>query len=309
MKRMALVVVMMFVGMAMTASAGLVQLDMSSAFNYDAVGTANEIAFCNTQAGNHRLSDVLTQHSMQWSSLYLGDDPTGLPADGLVDGGNFEIGKGLARRYDSADWKPNDPPMTKVHNCALVTTNNSTGSVQVDLTAGDQRTYSDINFLLNGRRHSDAGKTYTAKVEVKYAADAAWHTVWSASGTATGGSFTSGGVGGQGDWHNATDSDPTWALGFVSDRHMGAAGSDPNRYSNIRNEDRYLWKFSSNLLLDETQVLESFKLTTSTNGVNRQNDFWLFAASANEFIPPPIPEPAGLGLVGLALLALKRRRS
>lgn len=285
------------------AQAGLVSLDISSAFNYDAVGTQAEIAYANTFAGqDHTLMDILGNHDMRYRHTYLGDHADGLPADGIIDGGNFELGRGLDRRYDTADAD------AKQNNVIRVAANTrETNSAEVFLAPAEQQRYTNINFAFASQRYKlETSKSYdfTASVEAKYVGDSDWYTVWSSVGGSKvlGGSFGTGTAsGGVLNWQTGTDT-PEWALAHTTTLRCGSTGGAGDRSSVVRTEATYIWKFADNLALDSTKALEGFRVSVGTTGANRNNVVNVFAASAT-----PVPEPATITMTVLGLGAVASR--
>ncbi|NLF32399.1 MAG: PEP-CTERM sorting domain-containing protein [Planctomycetes bacterium] len=290
---------------AATASAAMQPLTISSAFNYDAVGTVEEIAYCNTFTGvDHQLTNILGQHSMYSGQTYLGGDG-GLPADGIIDGGNFEVGRGLTSRYATAAA---DAAQSNI--IRLRANSRETLSAEVVLPAAEQQRYSAINFAFSGERYKfEASKVthYTASIEVRYAGDSAWHVLWLSTGdnATLGGSFGTGnGTSGLSSWDKNTDT-ADWAVVHATEKRCGTAGSSGSRYSNTKAGATYLWKFANDLPLDGSKTLEALRISVSTDGVNRPTGVNLFAASA---VPVPEPATAGLLALGAAGLIFRRRR-
>jgi hypothetical protein len=196
------------------APAAPVAIDMSAAFNIDAVGTAAEhdysrlyYRFTNVWTGVARTgavaSTILDAMTGTWNIVghniaqyenngrcfadqtfadwTTGTNKVGLPADYIV--GDFELAKGVVpppgySRYGKTNWTATAWP--DVTNTFPYPINNALriyrGTNVVTLTPSHQAKYSSFNILFTEWRHPNPA-TYTARIEAKYL-DAAWQTVW-----------------------------------------------------------------------------------------------------------------------------------
>ena len=284
---------------AALVQASVVNLNLSSAYNYDAYVTGAEIA-----ANGNPVSSGLGDHSIQYGmtgyahlvnpdgALYKG-----IP-DTIINGGEFELAAGL-----TGDKFGTAAGTSKVNNSIACLYNASSLSytATVMLEAGQLARYSDFNLLVNGQRYGTrSGVVMSAMIEVKYAGDANWYSIWSESADISAGA--AGGVfGGQFTGTTYNYQSAAWEAVIVND----AVANGIYKVTSASGTDT-MWKLAVPALLDDTQILEGFRLTSSTTAANRINDFILYAASVT---PAVIPEPTAAGMLGAgALVAAVIRR-
>ncbi len=291
---------------ALAAQAGLVQLDLHNAYNYDAVATRAEIDYA---AGlGKSVYGALGDHALRYVNRLtqpnaFGSDPAGsikgLAADGLIAGGKYELGKGLTDKYGTATGN------AKVNNAVSRLQNGADGiltrTATISLEAADRKKYSNFNVLLNGNRYATTATTVTfgALIQVKYVGDSNWYTVWSESqlGGTGGGAF-----GGPLDASTYALCSSAWQSVLATDKGY-AKYTAPATVMGLGSV--YMWELATPLALDPTKTLESFQLTSTTTTASRYNEFILYAATGTEVIP----EPATVGMLGLgALVTLLIRR-
>jgi PKD repeat protein/peptidoglycan/xylan/chitin deacetylase (PgdA/CDA1 family) len=267
---------------------GVVRLDISSAFNYDAVATDAErlygISQSNQQVGvvlgDHAISSTTTKYSFSYNP---NGASKGLPTDGLVAGGKYEFAKGLvgAAKYGTVDGttKVNNTVTTKGFNNAWVT---------ITLPIDQQQKYSDFNVLMSSRRYTQTGKTVTltAGLEYKYAGDATWYSVINesvSSSTDKGGAF-----GGRFDNAGSTTpaTDGVWSS--VAMPATGtASGSGPTSFGTTQG---YAFELATPVALDNTKTLEAIRIKTGTSNASYINEGFLYAVTATQAASP---EPGG----------------
>lgn len=201
-----------------TVRANVIQLDLASALNYDAVGETGEKQYAtwfrthdpdtglvrsNTQSTAYDIfRSTIPHHGLgqyenlgqtfvsQAQSDVVSTGRIGLPSNYLISTsyGNFEIGKGMSvasgyTRYGITSWT--DPgaypvgPGTSAGPSPTKQTLYVNRSTQIiTLTGGQQGKYNSFNLLFNGWRSATAG-TYSTKVEALYAEDLGMYTtVW-----------------------------------------------------------------------------------------------------------------------------------
>ena len=302
MKKLLMVVMMMG---ALAARAELVQLNISSSFNYDSVVTDAERANAISAASVYA---VLGDHRMSISGSYAFTyNPTGaankqgLPGDGLItatSGRIYEFGKGLPvgeNRYGTNNGA------TKVNN--TVATKGDGQWVTITLPSGDQQKYSDFNVLMSSRRYAQTKNvTLTANLEYKYAGDATWYSVINESvNLSAAGSTKGGALGGKFDGGGSTAPalDGVWSA--VAMPASGMASGSPTTFSTTQT---YAFELATPVALDNTKTLEAIRIKTGTTTYpGYYNEAFLYGLTAT------IPEPATVGMLGLgALVTLLIRR-
>jgi len=321
MKRMALVVVMMFVGLAMTASGGVIPLDISGGYNYDGYISIAEqqeaVAYdpcADWGLGSRQVSAVFGHHSLSSgarSYIWQGQDGSH-PSDGLPTDGKITTSYGLFQLSTALDAEPGggwgnpeipkpttptgllarSPNVIRAYRPHSGSTGAPTASVTALMPPAQQGNYTDINFLVAGDNKKCMIYAIYADGEVE---------IYQSPGTPKLDEL------GFPTILNSSSSNPDIleVASALTDHTWGVSGN----YSGIRGDDGHVWTLANPLPLDDTRVLTGIRLAIYDGDTWKSRQAFILAASADEVIPPPIPEPAGLGLVGLALLALKRRRS
>jgi PKD repeat protein len=264
------------------SSGGLVHLNISSAFDYDGFVTDEEIAYATglgqlvpVAIGDHADDYASVRPGNGYSHIVTPNHATyqGIPADGIVDGGNFALANGLSVKWGvAAGNAPVDNSVARFYDgVALVK------SATVTLNPADQKKYTGLNVLVNGSRYATLAGTMSATLSVKYVGDATWYTVWTESvSTGLGGVF-----GGEfsGDTGTQSKQSSAWTAVTVSDDGYSKVGSG---LTVTGPGSSYMYKLTTPAVLDETKVLEAFQMEATTYSKSRVNEFQLFAASATE---------------------------
>lgn len=310
------------VGLAAVASASPVPLTMTSALNYDIVGTLNEVSYANTFSGNRTLNHILGQHTTT-VSLYrtftnqasVPSSAPALPDDGLITapGGNYQISTAFEQKVGD-DYVAS----SNVLRVIAQATNSSllTQTATITLLPDEQKQYDDFNFLFFQAR-GNANGSFRTVIQVTYT-DATTETVFdtglyvSSGASSPGGTLGNAGIQG-GGLLSATDTntDVEHVLTSSSTRNTGSTGSNnaativDTAVSNRVN----LWQMAERLDLDETKILESITFSVSASNNGRANELVIFGLNATPYTDP-VPEPATLGalLMGGAALLGRRRR-
>lgn len=245
-------------------------LDISSSFNYDAFATDAEMR------ANGILAIDLGDHNLDYGQLgyiHCAGSSKGISADGLVDRGNFEIAKGLDRKFDSEDAK------TKVNNAvSFIEQDDVTKKVTtITLIPDEQKNYTTLNLLVNGNRYTKrAGITMAAKIEVKYVDDDTWYPLWSEKvdidNGEKGGCF--GGAVSKDDYSMQSDA---WTAVQVG---SNLAKKSEGKTVASSGAKTYMYKLTTPLELDSTKALAAFRLTSTTPEKYRVNEYILYAATA-----------------------------
>lgn len=266
MKNLVLSMVVCCVGAVQTER---VYLDLSGAYNYDAFATKAEIS------ANGVLWETLGDHNLDYGQLgrvHCVGGASGIPADGLVDQQGFELGRGLARKFDSEDGK------TKVNNSiSFVNRGDVLKKVAtVTLVPAEQRQYATLNVLVNGNRYGHRKEVVlSAEIEVKYVGDDAWHSLWLENAAIDNGE-PGGCFGGAADNDEYCHQSDAWVPVSVS-RVIGKTSGNKTVMSS--GEIGNMYKLAKPLELDPAKRLEGFRLT-ATHPESRINEFILYAATA-----------------------------
>lgn len=287
---------------APVSTGSLTHLDISSAFDYDAFVTDEEIAYATGQGklvpvaiGDHADDYVSVRPGNGYSHAVTPNHATyqGIPADGIVDSGGFELAKGLTTKWGVAagNAKVANSAARFYDGTALVKT------VTITLTAGDQKKYANLNVLVNGSRYTTTAGPFSAALSVKYTGDANWYTVWTETaqigepGGVFGGEYSGGSGAGNSyqssAWTPVTVSDGEGVTKVVGGLTVVGVGSS------------YMYKLTTPAVLDSSRVLEAIKLEATTANKSRVNEFQLFAASAVEAAAEPEPAAADADADGL----------
>jgi hypothetical protein len=309
-----------------TAQAVTVQFDLSSYFNYDAVATSLEMSNVENAVGKRSLRDFLGDHSISNTRAYTNQGSVGsgtaLPDDGLVGPYQFSTA------YDNGT-----DGLTKSNNTIGFTPNaggNPSFLTQtINLGAGEQGQYSSINMAFvsaNSSNHSSSGFRSWMVAHYTDGSSEIFVDTGLVDGNdpeAPGGYFGGGGQGGNGglfatvDNYTFQNQAPNYpgtighSLLLEMNRRLDRSGS----VNAIRSGTASVWEFSSPLAVDSSKVLQDIEINvqSAADSVNRDTRLWVFAMNG-ELAPqddtgPAIPEPASLGLIGLAgAMLLARRR-
>jgi hypothetical protein len=189
-----------------------------------------------------------------------------------VAGGTYELAKGVTPKFGTASGN------TKVNNCVARLYDNASlsFSATINLTAGDQKKYSDFNILVNGSRYATLAGTMSATLSVKYVGDATWYSVWTESVSSGNGGVFGGEY--KGDTGTYSKQSAAWRQVAVSDGEGYAKTVSSLTVGG--NGSSYMYEFATPIALDSSKVLESFKMDSTTYNKSRVNDFVLYAASA-----------------------------
>jgi hypothetical protein len=255
---------------AAAVQAANVFLDISSSFNYDAFATDAEMG------ANGILAIDLGDHNLDYGQLgfaHCADSSKGVGSDGLVDQNNFEVAKGLARKFDSEDGK------TKVNNSvSFIEQDDVTKKVSsITLLPAEQQNYATLNLLVNGNRYTKRpGIAMSAMIEVKYVGDDVWYTLWSEKvaidNGEKGGCF--GGALIQDAYSMQSDAWTALQTGsHVTKKSEGKTVASSGAKS-------YMYKLAKPLELDSTKKLEAFRMTATTPEKHRVNEYILYAVTA-----------------------------
>lgn len=297
----------MFAMVGLVTQASIVNLNLSGSYDYDAYVTDIEIA-----ANGNAVMTALGDHSIQQGTTGYAHlvAPTGPVYKGItnsfVNGGQFELAAGLINKFGTATGT------AKVNNSiARLNTqlaNQTTRTATIMLDVGQQAKYSDFNLLVNGDRYNfRSGVTMGAYLDVKYVGDANWYTIWSESVNISVAGTYGGVFGGQMSGTTASFQSSAWQAVIVND--VVANGIFKGPTTGPASGTDTMWKLATPATLDNTKVLEGFRMTSTTTDAARYNDFILYAASAT---PMVVPEPATIGMLGLGVmitLLFRRLRS
>ena len=296
----ALLLLMCLFGAAAVSSAyaAPMSLDLTSALNYDSVGTSNEINYVDAHntSGNRRLTDILGGHNLanagraftNTASLSSG---TALPTYGVVgnfiDAFTYDNGTGSAAVSNSVRLFASSTSSTTV-----------TASTTITLDSNQQLNYNDLNFLFVQDRSAGAG-TFTTTVTVTYT-DGTSVTLDNLSATVVangvGGTLGSAGVNGQGGLSNSTDTDTTVTNVFSSTYGVitsGSSGNETSVISSAAGAGTNLWQLTTPLPLNSAKVLKSVTLQVQCNQAGQWNELVVFGVDADmtDYTPPPASDP------------------
>lgn len=303
------------------AGATLVQLDISDSFNYDAVGTSAEIAWANTQPGNHRLLDTVGDHDLFSTRAYVNQASVSNPNTGLPDSGAL-AGFAISQNFQNGNGVDGYTPALNI--IRLATRPNSstlvTDSITLSLDALQQTNYASLDVLFIQNRSNASGNFQTV-ITANYA-DASSAVIYDSGLFASSGANQPGGTMGNAGVNTLAGGDGGGFLigndgsGFVQNaivtstsiRSAGSAGSG-SAFSVIDNNvSSSIWHLSNPLTLDESKVLESITFAVSSGVNGRQNDLFIFGVNATA-IPEPTTTAMLLGVLSLGVVfAVKRRK-
>ena len=267
-------------------------LNMTGLYNYDAVGTSNEITYATgknqtlaTAIGGHNLANAGRAFT-NTDSLSSG---TALPRYGVI-----------ANTYTDAfvyDTKSGSTYVSTPNALRIIATATSSSTVSatttVTVNSSEQINYNNLNFLFVQNRSTGAG-TYQTTVTITYTngttvvKDTGAVTV---AANAAGGTFGSAGVNGQGGLSNATDTDTTVTNEFSSSYGVVTSGSVSTISSTAGSN---LWQLTTPIALTTTLVPKSVTYTVTASGTGNWNELVVFgmAATPTYCAPPPATDPA-----------------
>lgn len=274
-----------------------IHLDISSYYNYDAVGTRTEYnyvvggglnSYVNGYLGDHALSNSNRTYTNQ-SSVPVGQ--VAMPDSGLLSGGGWTYQVSTAWDNGVGDVKSNN-------SVVMSAAGNTTKSTTFTLGAGQQMNYDALNIAFVAARGGSA--THRSYITANYT-DATSQIVYDTGTVAgtVGGTFGSAGGNSQGGFSFATDTDTSVQNLLDSSYFLGQSGSSQS----IRSGEASVWQFSNAIALNPDKALESFTITLVSQSSGRTTSLWMFGATANA-----VPEPAAAMML-LPLAALLRRRS
>ena len=274
--------------------------DISASYNYDAVGTADEIAanppgLLSNNMGDHGL-DGYNQRC--YTNLDSVSGAVALPDGGVL--GNYSISSAFDNGTDY---------LTKEDNAVAVETDNSASvfSQTITLPPSEQGNYTGFNILFVSSRDGN-NSNYRSWITATYTDSTSTIVVdtGTGGGSGPGGTFGGAGRGSQGGLLNLTDNytfvnqapgtgetvGSNLVLGM--DRLVAISGSS----SAIRSGDAAIWEFSSPIALDMGGTLESLTVNLQRAGVNRNHSLYILGITGT------IPEPATATVLGLGCLGL-----
>lgn len=294
-----------------------VQFDLSSYYNYDGVGTQNEISAVAGDTPITGTADTLSEHLGDHNIINnlafanqasVPGGQTALPNDGiLVVGGESKYQ--LSTAYDNGtDY------LTKSNNVLRIVANNTTPTqIQtITLAPGDQGQYQSFNLAMTVQRAASAS-TYSSQITVSYS-DATTAVVMLTNdgvGDVPRGTFGSNNFGLTSDAYTFTNEAPgtgetvSFSNVLASTYYQGLSGSSPSQVTSIRSGTASIFEFGSDIPLDSSKVLQSIEIQLTRGGSNRDNNLFVWGISAQA-----IPEPGSVSLLacgGLLLLLLRRR--
>ena len=234
-------------------------LDLSGSFDYDAYVSQAEMDA--SVLANQDIQTLVGEHTPQRYQDMTNRTHMYTPGFGnyagitsfTINGGEFELLNGMAGTIDEKLGSGTAP----VHNAISGLWTAATTTKTVTLAAGDQAKYDNINFLVNGSRYTFGATPMSAYIEVKYVGDDTWYEIWgehdvapAVAGGVFGAVLRRGAVG--------TMCSTDWELVKV-----GVGGSyDAGTYTAESSGDATMFKLVTAADLDETKVLESFRMTT-----------------------------------------------
>jgi PKD repeat protein len=283
------------------SGAQLVQLNLSSSFDYDAFTTSAEINAASnnlktvtSQIGDHGITYTSTRSTGGSACYLVAPERTqfkGIADDGIMTGAGgrtYLLANGLTTKWGVADG------LTKVNNAVgrpyYSGDTNLTRTATITLAAGDQKKYSDFNILVSGTRYGTrTARTMGAMLEVQYVDDATWYNVWSESVDITSGAV--GGVFGGSLVPSDANTKASSAWTAVTATTDGYAKKGSGTWTIAGIGTAIMWEMTTPVALNTNKVLQSFRMTTTTQEAARQNDFILYAASATSAESSPEPDP------------------
>jgi len=324
-------------------------IDISSAFNFDAINTQEEIDQANTHVGvDHRVFDIFTPvgggefydgqngeflsqfNQWGWTPATVAN-PGGLPATVVTPYGSYSISPGSTPVNVSAEQATGNAVAVGTDRGKTTSAEEGFASHMMSLPASSQGFYSDINLLMTGQQIDNGKKRAWVRVVAHYD-DATSDTVWNSpqawlwtdtnpddgitADTPVGGGIPSAmGVefGGAGNldqaYLDAFNSVEVVAVG--GQRTNGVGGAD-NRSTSISNTANalYMHDIAGGIPVDPTKLLVGIEVQVD----NGPNEWWAgFPEGENVRIYAAsgtlVPEPASIALIGLGGLLLLRRRA
>ncbi len=292
------------------------QVDLSAHYNYDGVGTQDEIDYAATQQDGvnpYKLSDILGNHSLSNAQAYTPESSPGagdgLPLNGSLAGGKYVISTAFD---DSASGFSIASP-----NLVLIQANNTNTTITktFTLSLAEQGQYDAFNLAFAVQRSANANG-FTSEISVSYT-DASSEVVLLTTHSNVPSTDAVRGVFGSNNFQLISDSytfeneapdGGTISLSnlVATTDYLGLTGSGASQRSLIRSGTSSLWEFSQDLSLDSSKTLESITIELTRGGVNRDSN--LFLAGATLVV---IPEPGTSMLVasaGFCTAMLRRRR-
>ncbi len=300
MKKTALFLTCLLGGLlALTGSlhAAPMSLDLTSALNYDAVGTQNEITYCDSKTGNRRLTDILGGHNLAQAGMALTSTAsltsgTAMPPWGVI--GNYAC----PFNYDSNSSGTYSATSNCVHLIASATSGTTvSSSVTITLDSNQQLNYNDLNFLFVQCRSTGAG-TYRTIVSVTYT-DGSTATLKdtgavTVSAGGIGGTIGSAGIGGQGGLNDSTDSDTTVSNQYSTPYGVVTTGTSGSYTSVISSTvGSNLWQLTTPLTLTSTKVLKSVTFQVQAAQAGMWNELTILGMDADmtDYTAPPSTDP------------------
>lgn len=289
-----------------TALAQYVQFDLSGSFDYDAVGTQDEVSTNVPDNGNF-LSLSMGEHDLgnrrALSNQGSVTSGTALPDDGVIADGKYQISTIFDNGTDF---------LTPVDNTTELAAE-GTGTVDTlafTLAPEEQGRYTSFNFLTNSKRDASKGG-YRTWVEAVYSDGT---VIVVDTGLSDGADTVRGSLGNN---NVSRDADPTTfvnqapdtsnTVGLnnaqVMDRGLSQAGSTQSVRSGtfgIYEVDYDAMNVGvSDIPLDGDRTLEGLNFNIRSAGVNRDQSLYIWAISAT-----PVPEPGAYALAFGALTLL-----
>lgn len=289
--------------------------DISANYNYDAVGTPDEIAVQAPDGVNaYTLADRLGNHSIGNKLAFAPETTPGagnaLPYDGSLLGGKYTISTAFDNGTDF---------LTKSNNTVLVQGDNTnpTQAITFTLPVGQQAQYDAINMAFVVQRSSNASG-YSSQITVTYT-DASSEVIMLTNAIGDGstqrGTFGSNNFSLADDTYSFTNEAPLRSetvtlsnVAYFPNRYLGLSGSGASQRSEIRStDDTAIWEFADDIDIDSSKTLESITVQLTRGGVNRNNSLYVFGVTG-VVIPEPQTYALVAGLGCLALAAIRRRR-